>query len=179
MIMMRAVDRNDSTIIQEPLWLFNNSANLKNSLLFLDLPYKDFILAAAANSTSGFFLRDLWTGAAVLGSMGYIPEIFYTEFVRAVYMPSLFLSLCIFALMAGWKYRSRRKVPYTLFPMLFVLPVVFQTIVLFIDRVFNLVSIWTVLSFGFIQALVICFVSTFLFFLTALFLLASQREGEK
>jgi hypothetical protein len=179
-ILMRAVDRTDPAVFQEPEWsVMENSINT-GAQIFLNLPYEDFLLAAAAaNSIKGFFLYDLWTGAATLGSMGYIPQIFYTEIIRAVYTPLLFLPLCIFALIIGWKYRSKRKVPYALPPMFFILPLVFQTIVLVIDRIFNLVSIWTVLSFGFTRAAIICVSSAAALFLLTLFLLAAQRSGEK
>jgi hypothetical protein len=177
MILMRAVDRHDEAIVQEPEWLIMEAGIYAGTQLFLNLSYEDFLLAVAANSTRGFFLNDLWTGAAILGSMGYIPQIFYTDIIRALYTPLLFLPLGIFALIIGWKYRSKRKVPYALPPMFFVLPVVFQTIVVLIGRIFNLISTWTVLSFGFTQAIVICLSSAAALFLLTLFLLAAQRGG--
>jgi hypothetical protein len=179
MILMRAVDRDNSGIVQEPQWRILQGGGSAGTQLFLDLSYDDFLIAAAAaNSTKGFFLNDLWTGAAVLGSMGYIPQIFWTEIVRAIYTALLFLPLSIFALIIGWKYRSKRKAPYAMPPMLFVLPIVFHTIVLLIDRVFNLVATWTVLSFGFSQAAVICLSISAALFILMLFLLASQRGSE-
>jgi hypothetical protein len=148
--------------------------------LYLDLLYEDFLIAATASrSTKLFFAGDLFRSSAKLRFFGFIPEVFYAEIIRIIYIPILFLPLGIFALIIGWKYRPRRKVPYAIFPMLIVLPFVFETIVLIVKKIFNLISIWTTLAFGFQASCLISIGTAIFLFLLTLFLLAAQRGGNE
>jgi hypothetical protein len=181
MILTHAVDREDSQTQQKATWEVYNTTNsiYTADQFYLDLVYEDFLLAATASeSTKLFFAGDLFRSTDKLKSFGFIPQVFYAGIVRTIYIPVLFLPLSIFALLIGWKYRARRKVPYSIFPMLIVLPFVFETIVLIVRKMFNIISIWTTLAFGFQMSCFISIGTAVFLFLLMLFLLAAQRgEG--
>jgi hypothetical protein len=183
MILTHAVDREDSASEQKAKWEVpgvGGASVYPSNQLYLDLVYEDFLLATtAATSTKLFFAGNLFRASAKLKTFGFIPEVFYVEIMRTIYIPILFLPLGIFALIIGWKYRPRRKVPYAIFPMMLVLPFVFETIVLIVKKIFNLISIWTTLAFGFQASCLISIGTAVFLFLLMLFLLAAQRGGEQ
>lgn len=178
--LMHPVDRTNENKGEYPRWTGYQGAIPRDTMLFLKLPYEDFLLATAAaaaakNSTQGFFPGDLWAAASRLKPLGFIPQVFYAEIIRYFYLPALFLPLSLFALIIGWKYRPRRAVPYALVPMFFILPVIFESLILLIAHIFNLISIWTVISAGWTAACASGICSAVLLFILSIFLLAAQR----
>jgi hypothetical protein len=178
-ILMRPVDRNDPDTEGRPQWtIYSGGGEAGKTLLFINLPYEDFVLAAnAKRSTQGFFSSELWSAAAKLKPLGFIPQIFYAQMIRRFYLPAFFLPLSIFALIIAWKYRPKAKPRHTLIPMLFVLPLVFESLILLLMHIFNLLSIWTVVTVGWFAACLICAAATVALLFLSLFLLAAQRGG--
>jgi hypothetical protein len=181
-VLMHPVDRSDPNASGEPQWTDHApspESPVGKPLLILNLTYEDFLLAAyAGQSVQGLFSSQLWTAAEKLKPLGYIPQTFHAQMISRFYAPAFFLPFSIFVLVVAWKYRPKTKPRRTLIPMLFVLPLVLHSIAQLVERIFNLISIWTVVTAGWLAASIICAGSTLTLFLLALFLLAAQRGEE-
>lgn len=185
-LLLRAVDRENEAVRQEPLWggatggsgAVSGARNRRGgSQLLLSIQYEDFLLASAAQSgADGFFLNDLWTSAKRLEDAGFVPQVFETEILRQIAEPALFPAVAVLALVIGWKYRSLFRVRYSIYPMLIVLPMVFSMMGALLRSLVRSGLIWTLLSFGFAPALVSLAAASILSFALSVFLLAAQRN---
>jgi hypothetical protein len=178
-LILRAVDRENAMLVREPVWT-GNAAYAGGPQLLLDIPFEEFLLAAAAqNGTQGFFLRDLWTAAETLGRDGYVPQVFAAEIIRMIAEMVFFPAFAVAALIIGWKYRARFRVRYALFPMMVVMPLVFHLGGTLMRVVVNSLAIWLALSWGIIASLAITMAGALVLFTCSLFILAAQRSAEE
>jgi hypothetical protein len=193
LLLMRALDREDEKQRWEPEWVFydrngeetRDSAAFRNEQagaeLIFNISYDDFLMALdAGRGTDAFFLRDLFTAANDLGNYGYISEVFQAEIVRRVAEPLAFLPLAVLALIIGWRFRlrsaGRNRARYVFIPMFVILPLVYNAIVQIFRYLINAMSIWSVLFFGFIQAMILTAGVVALLFIISMIILAAQHE---
>jgi lipopolysaccharide export LptBFGC system permease protein LptF len=172
-LLLRAVDRENSALRHEPVWTRGG----RGAQLLLNIHYEDFLLAAAArDGINSFFLSDLWSAAERLDNKGFVPEVFQTEFLIRIAEVSFFPAAAVLALVIAWNYRAAFRVRYSLFPMFFVLPVVFSLLGILLRSMVRAALIFSLLSWGFVPALIALVLASVFGFALCVFLLAAQRS---
>jgi hypothetical protein len=175
-VLMRALDRPDRERRWEPVWTGTGIAEGENAQIILESTYENFLLLSKARrKVESFFIGDLFSMGQSFGAYGYIPQVFQAEIMSRVSEPVVLLPLTILAIIIGWRFRAKRRPRYLWFPMLAVLPLVFNGIIHYCRALFNNVGIWLILSFGFSTALFVFFAGVLLFFILTLILLAAQH----
>jgi len=178
-ILLRAIDRDRQDIGEGPVWTSFDGKERRDTALLLPVSYEQFVLAGnAKNSIGDFFINELFLAAETLSGAGFIPQVFYVEIIRQLYLPLLSLALFVFALITGWRFRATSKAGLSIPLMLVVLPVIFSVFVSLVRLVFDFITIWSVLSYGFTAGCVTAVGFSVILFILSLFLLAAQRSPE-
>jgi hypothetical protein len=174
-VLMRALDRLDKGRRWEPVWT-GPVPEGENTQVMLDTTYENFLLLSRARrKAESFFIGDLLSMGQSFGDYGYIPQVFQAEIMSRVSEPVVLLPLTILAIIIGWRFRAKERPRYLWFPMLVVLPLVFNGIIHYSRILFNNAGIWLILSLGFSTALFVFFAGVLLFFILTLILLAAQH----
>jgi hypothetical protein len=177
-LLLRALDRADRDKRREPVWTdeAGEPVDSGSSQILLNLNFDNVILLSrAGEGPDNLNLRELFDAEKILGSYGFVPEVFRAEILRRLSEPVFFLPLSVLVLVLGWRFRARKKPRYVYVPMLGVLPLVFYHLSLFLGNVFNNLAIWLSLSLGF-QAALACFIAaSAVCFILALVVLAAQH----
>jgi hypothetical protein len=170
---MRVLDRYDKDKHWEPAWTVPAAGD---SQAILEIDYDTFhLLAQLRRGLDDLSLGQIFNSANSLETYGYIPQVFQSELIYRLSEPLFLLPMAILAIIAGWRFRALKRPRYTIVPMLFILPLVFNGAVYFYRYVFNILGIWTVLSLGFSAALLIYTAGAGLLFILSLVALASQH----
>jgi hypothetical protein len=101
--------------------------------------------------------------------------VFQAEIMSRISEPVVLLPLAILAIVIGWRFRAKQRPRYLWFPMLLVLPLVFNGFLHYSRTLFDNLGIWLILSLGFSTALFVFFAGVLLFFICTLILLAAQH----
>ena len=175
-ILMRALDRYDSSLRWEPDIMDFSGFAPSNAQLTLNISWKDFyLLAEIRRGFNNFSVAELMAVSQLGSGYGYVPEIFEAGIIGRFAEPVLFLPFLIFALSAGWRFRAPKK-SYIWILMLGVLPLVFNGIFHFFRYSLNNIALFTVYSFGFSIAIPVFVVGCLVLFLLSLIILASQHD---
>jgi hypothetical protein len=183
LILLRALDRHDKDRRWEPLWAADpaqpplpGQTRAGDSQLVLDISYEDFLLLSRIRrGLDNLQMGDLFSLARNPGSSGYLPQVFEAEMLYRLSLPLFFLLMTILAIVAGWRFRAKKRPRYLFVPMLPVLPLVFNGLVQLYQNVLNTLGIWTVLSLGFSAALGVVIAGLALLFIISLIFLAAQH----
>jgi hypothetical protein len=160
-----------------PSWSGVLDNDIPKTQIVLAISYEDFLLASVAGrDLDGFFLSDIWALSKRLSTYGYMPQVYEAEIVCAVMEPLLFLPLMMFALVAGWQLRGKKRRSQAILPMFFLMPFLLNVLVQILRSVVNSCGIFTVMSFGFSAALASGFAAAFLLFALGAIVLAAQRS---
>jgi hypothetical protein len=177
-ILLRALDRNDETTRWEPVWDGPGRSDLGESQIALDTTYEHFLrLSKARRQVGSLFFADLLAMSRDFGNYGYIPQVFQAEIIRRIAEPVILLPLTIMAIVIGWRFRAKKAPRYMGFPMLLIIPMVFNGVVQLIRGLTGVLGLWLLLSLGFSLAITIFVAGSVLFFILSLIILASQ-QGE-
>jgi hypothetical protein len=182
-ILMRALDRYDKKRRWEPSWSADpalppspEQAAAGDAQILLDISYEDFLLLSRIRrGLDNLQMGELFSTARNLGSSGYLPQVFEAEMLFRLSVPLFFLPMAILAIIAGWRFRAKKRPRYLFIPMLPLLPLVFNSLVHLYRNTLNTLGIWLVLSLGFSTALFFVIVALALFFIISLILLAAQH----
>jgi hypothetical protein len=175
-VLMRALDRLDKNTQWGPHWTGSQHSEIGDDQMILDIPYEDFLLITrVSRGADSLFMGDLFTAADRLGNYGFIPQVFQAEILRRLSNSALLLSLTIFALLLGWRFRAKEHLRFVWFPMLGVLPLVANGAVFGYQHIFDILEIGMILSLGFPLAVVISMTVSLILFVLALVLLAAQH----
>jgi hypothetical protein len=173
-LMMHALDRSEVTRQYKPIWTGQDQSHAGETRLILDIRYTDFLfLAKVRQGLEPLSIRELIAAVKTIGSYGHIPQVFQAEMVYRLSIPAVFLPISILSLIIGWRYRSRRQSLY-LVPMLVILPLICNWIVVCYRNVLNILSIWSVISFGFPVTLGIFTLGVIVMLICSLIFLATQ-----
>lgn len=176
-LIMRALDRDNSQIRWEPLWSGPERPPLGEAQIMLDLAYEDFLLLARTKrGIDRLLITDLLEVEKKLGDYGYIPQVFQAEIIYRIFEPASFLSMAIFSIIIGWRYRAKKRPRYVGLPMLAVLPLVLNGALHFYRNILNTLAIWAVISFGLFQSLILFGAGVFVMFILMLITLAAQHD---
>jgi hypothetical protein len=176
LMLLRVLDREDRNRRWEPVWSGPDAPDTNSVQIVLDTSYENFLLLSKARRrVESFFIGDLFAMGQSFGDYGYIPQVFQAEIMRRISEPVVLLPLAVLAIVAGWRFRAKRRPRYLAFPMLLILPLVFQGIIHYTRSLFNSLGILLILSLGFSAALFAFFAGVLCFFIIALILLAAQH----
>jgi hypothetical protein len=179
-VLMRALDRYDKDKRWEPEWTYPEAASERSVIgdaqIILDLSYENFLLISRVKrGADNLTIGELFAAAKNLSPYGYIPQVFESEALYRLCEPLIFLPMAILSIVIGWRFRARKRSRYITFPMLFVLPLVFNGMVHFYRHILNTLGIWTILALGFSGAMVIFTAGIGVLFILSLIMLASQH----
>ncbi|MDR1030848.1 MAG: hypothetical protein LBL76_08245 [Treponema sp.] len=173
-LMMHALDRSELTRQYQPIWTGQDQSHAGDTQLILDIRYTDFLfLSQVRQGLDSLSMRELVAAVKTIGSYGHIPQVFQAEIVYRLSIPAVFLPISILSLIIGWKYRSRRQSLY-LVPMLAILPLICNWIVVFYRNMLNILSVWSVISFGFLVSLGLFTLGLMVMLVCSLIFLATQ-----
>jgi hypothetical protein len=176
LILLRALSRYDETIRWEPVWTGPGHSDLGDAQIALDTTYEHFLrLSKARRRVDSLFLVDLLAMGRDFGNYGYIPQVFQAEIIRRISDPIGLLPLSILAIIIGWRFRAKTKPRYLGFPMLVIIPLVFNWMIDLIRGISNILELWMILSLGFSTAIIIAVAGALLCFIMSLIFLASQH----
>jgi hypothetical protein len=185
-IYMRALDRHDKSLRWEPVWESERDEDaprgsgerIGDAELVIDIAYEDILIASGTEiNDTNYRFASLHAAGERLPDYGFIPEIFSVLEIRSISEPLMLLPLSIFTIISGWRYRVRtRRARYVLFPMLVVLPVVFNTLIHLSRHLSNSFAIWAVLSFGLPIAIALNIGIAAALFVVAIAALAYQKN---
>jgi hypothetical protein len=179
-IYMRALDRHNKDLRWEAAWEGMREGAAGGAELVIDIAYEDIIIACESEVTdTNYRFASLHAASERLVRYGFIPEVFSVLEIRSISEPLMLLPLSILAVIIGWRYRVRsRRARYVLFPMLVVLPIVFNTLVHLCRHLTNLLAIWLVLSANLPAAIAVNIGLTAGLFIIAIIGLAYQKDRE-
>jgi hypothetical protein len=175
-VLMRALDRMDKTKRWEPEAQGMGQEAPKSAQITLGIKWEDFLLLAEIRRGFDFLSAgELRYAAQTLGDRGYLPEVFEAEFIRRFAEPVFLLPICIFVIVAGWRFRSFKRPRYLRIPMLGILPVVFAGFTHFYRGCLHNLGIWAVVALGFSNALIFFAAGVLVLFILSLVVLAAQH----
>jgi len=175
-ILMRALDRYDGGLRWEPKTLSFSEAAPSAAQLTLNIAWDDFRLLSDISRGNGLLSpADLVRLSGFGSDYGYLPQIFQAELINRFADPVLFLPLLILVLAMAWRFRAMKKPRYIWFPMLGILPVVFNGLFNFVINCFNNIAVWAVVSLGFSAAIIAFAAGALILFLLSLIILAAQH----
>jgi hypothetical protein len=176
-LLMNVLDRNDETIRWQPHWSISETNDIsESSQMILNVSYDDFLLLSdAKKGLRTLSVKNLFLGIDRLGAYGYIPEIFEAEILNRFIEPMSFLPAAIFIIIIGWRFRAIKRPRYIMFPMIAVLPVVFNGVTAFYRNIAHTFGTSLILSMNFTGALLVFFAVNFVIFILVLIILAGQH----
>ncbi|GMO34356.1 MAG: hypothetical protein Ta2B_14850 [Termitinemataceae bacterium] len=182
-VYLHSLDRNNEKLDYKPTWKFQD-AQLSKTLtsdggenqILLDIPFDQFLLASVAGGNyEDFFLRDLFESASTLQDYGYVSEVFQAEVLHNINEPLLFLPLAILALILGWSLRARGHAPYVYFPMMVVMPILFNSLVFILREIVYDFEILLLMSLSFTAAIAVSIITAVVLFFVFLLILSAQH----
>lgn len=173
--LMRALERQNKNVQWTPVWT-GARPELGNDEVVLDIGFEDFFLMTRARrGVENLFLGELFNAAKGLENYGYIPQVFEVEILHRAFEPLALFPLTILVIIIGWRFRAKKQPRYMGFPMLCILPVVFNGFVYVYRYVFDTLEIGMVLTLGFTLTGILLVAGILIFFMLALILLAAQH----
>ena len=174
--LFRALGKTDQSIVWEPTARDLDQRAPDPASLVLDLPWDDFLLLSEIDrGLNGLSTQDIRRAALRFGSYGHLPHVFESELLERFIRPLFMLPFGIFTIAMGWRYRSVGRPRYMFIPMLGILPMVFYGSIHFSRSVLGNLGIWTVVSFGFIPAIIFFSSGLLILLVLSLIILAYQH----
>jgi hypothetical protein len=175
-ILLRALDRYDETIRWEPVWEGPGRPDLGDAQIALDLTYEQFLrLGKIRNGADSLLWGDLLAMAGDSGNYGHIPQVFQAEIIRRIAEPMVLLPLSILAIIIGWRFRAVTKPRFLGFPMLGIIPLVFNGAAQFVQWLLGVPGLALLLSLGYAPTIGIFIGGSLILFMASLILLAAQH----
>jgi hypothetical protein len=173
-LLMNVLDRNDETVSWQPVWSGPQTQN--SSQVILNVSYEDFLLLSdAKRSFASLSVQDLFMGIDRLSSYGYIPEIFEAEILNRFMEPITFLPVAMLIIIIGWRFRAIKRPRFMIFPMIGVLPVVFNGLTAFYRNIAHIIGTSLILSMSFSGAFLVFLAINSVCFIIVLIILAGQH----
>ena len=179
LVMMRALDRNDSAGRWEPgiLYIADGVEFHSDAQMLLDVSYGDFLLLSRMRQDiSALSVGELLDAVRLSPENGHIPQVFRAEILGRLGSGLFFLPLAITCLAVAWYLRTRRFPKYLFVPLLFVLPLVFNGVVYMIRTVTSIAGISLTLALDFPLGIVAFAGIMALTLVLSMLLLAGQRN---
>jgi hypothetical protein len=179
LILMRTLDRHDSSRHWEPNWTAQNRNIYRpeSAQITLNISYETFILLSEMRQgLPGLYIDTLFKASALAGETGYIPEVFEAEIINRLCACLFFLPMAVLVIVLGWRLRAKIHPRYLFVLSLPILPIVFNGLVHLYRMVLNTVSISLISLFDFSFALMLIIIFLVVSFVLSLIALAAQRD---
>jgi hypothetical protein len=173
-ILLRALDRYDETVRWEPAWEGPGRPDPGDAQIALDITY-DHFLRLSRTGVDSLFWGDLLIMGKDSGNYGYVPQVFQAEIIRRICKPLILLPLSILAIIIGWRFRAAAKPKFLGFPMLAIIPLVFNGAAQLIYGFFGVLGLALLLSLGYSLTIGIFIGGSLLLFMVSLVLLTAQH----
>jgi hypothetical protein len=175
-ILLRALDRHNETVRWEPAWEGPGRPDLGDAQIALDATYEQFLrLSKTQHRADSLFWGDLLIMARDSGNYGHIPQVFQAEIIRRIAKPMALLPLAILAVIIGWRFRAAAKPLFLGFPMLAIIPLVFNGAAQIVYGFFGVLGLALLLSLGYSLTIGIFIGGSLILFIVSLILLAGQH----
>jgi hypothetical protein len=175
-ILLRALDRYDETVRWEPDWEGPGRPDLGDAQIALDVTYEHFLrLSKTRRRADSLFWGDLLAMGSDSAKYGYIPQVFQAEIIRRVAEPMALLPLSILAIVIGWRFRAAAKPRFLGFPMLGIIPLVFNGAARLVYGLLGILGLALLLSLGYPLTIGIFIGGSLILFVLSLILLAAQH----
>jgi hypothetical protein len=175
-ILLRALDRHDEAVRWDPVWEGPGRPDLGDAQIALDATYEQFLrLAKTRGRVDKLFWGDLLAMGRDSGNYGHAPQVFQAEIIRRVCEPLILLPLSILAITIGWRFRALTKPRFLGFPMLAIIPLVFNGATQLIYGLSGVLGLALLLSLGYTLAIGILIGGSLMLFILSLILLAAQH----
>jgi hypothetical protein len=175
-LLLRALDRYDETVRWEPAWEGSGRPDLGDAQIALDATYEQFLrLSRTPLRVDSLFWGDILAMGRDSGDYGHIPQVFQAEAIRRISGPLCLLPLSILAIVTGWRFRAATKPRFLGFPMLALIPLVFNGAAQIIYGFFGVLGLALLLSLGYSLAIGIFIGGSLILFVLSLILLAAQH----
>jgi hypothetical protein len=178
LMLMRALDRHDSTKRWEPEWDAQGEISYypATAQITLNIDYETFVtISEMRQRLPSLQFGELFTAAKLAGDTGYIPQVFEAEILNRLGTSLFFLPMSVIAIIIGWYFRARHRPRYFFVLLLPILPLVFNAMAYLYRAVLNTVGISLILSLGFSLALPVFIAILSFAFILSLILLAAQH----
>lgn len=178
LVMMRALNRHDESLRWEPQWIAAETEDRSSggAQITLDVSYETFLLLSRIRQRiSNLQLGELFSASEIIGAVGYVPQVFQAEILNRLGSALFFLPMAVIAIIIGWRFRAKTHPRYLFFPLLPLLPIVFNVITHLYRGVLNTLGIWLILAMGFSSALVVFAIILAVSLVLSLIFLAAQH----
>jgi hypothetical protein len=180
--LLQSLDRQDSGRRWEPRWaiepdgLGGRSTAGGDTQIIIDISYDDFLLMAQTRrGLDVFLIQDLFRAERILESFGYIPQVFQAELISRIAEPLLLLPGMILVIVAGWRFRAKRRSRFLIYPMFIILPAVFAGLLQLYRAGLTLLGIWMAATLSGILSLALLIAGVLVCFILSLLILAAQK----
>jgi hypothetical protein len=179
-LLLRSLDREDISKQGRPEWNDQSGGAaeipIREARLILNIDYRDFLLVTKLNTgLKSLSMGELLQVSQKFAAYGFIPETCQAEILYRFSDPAIFLSLAIFGIVFGWRFRSQIKTKLLLVPMLGILPVVANGIVQLYRIILSNISVFAVVSLGYFTAVIVFVIIVVSLLILSLITLASQH----
>jgi hypothetical protein len=174
-VLLRALDRYDENIRWEPAWEGSGRPDLGDAQIALEATYEQFLrLSSIPRRVESLFWEDLLAMGRDSGDYGHIPQVFQAEAIRRISGPMGLLPLSILAIIIGWRFRAATRPRFLGFPMLALIPLIFNGAAQIIYGFSGVLGLALLLSLGYSLAIGILIGGSLILFVLSLILLAAQ-----
>ena len=175
-VLLRALDRYDETVRWEPVLEGSGRPDLGDAQIALDATYGQFLLLARTpRQAHSLFWGDLLAMGRDSGNYGHIPQVFQAETIRRISRPLGLLPLSILAIIIGWRFRATTRPRFLGFPMLAIIPLVFNGATQLLYGFSGVLGLALLLSLGYSLAMGVFIGGSLILFVVSLILLAAQH----
>jgi hypothetical protein len=174
LILTHALNKQNVKADHDAVWY---TGNKPLAGIFLDISFEDLLLLSQVrHGLQNLQFTQLFTASIILGSAGYVAEIFEAEAMNRLGAAIFFLPTAIFVIVIGWRFRAKSKPRYLFIPFFGILPIVFHGLVIMYRSVLNILGIWLVISLGFNTALIVFIIFLAFLLFISLIVLAAQHS---
>jgi len=174
LILTHALNKQDIKADHDAVWY---TGKKPITGILLDISFEDLLLLSQVrHGLQNLQFMQLFTASKILGSAGYVEEIFEAEVMNRLGAAIFFLPAAIFVIIIGWRFRAKSKPRYLFVPFFGILPIVFHGLVILYRSVLNTLGIWLVISLGFSAALVVFIICLAVLLFISLIVLAAQHS---
>lgn len=176
LVLLRALSPENEEAGFDPVWSGAELPADLNTDLILNVSYSDFLLLSRLRrGLDTLSIEELFIAKERFGEYGYITKVFEAELIYRLGEPVAMLSLVMVVIVIGWRFRSLTRPKFVGIPMLLILPMVFNGWVFCFRKIFNLLSISSVITFTFFTAVIVFGVGLLCSFILCLIMISAQH----
>ena len=177
-VQMRTLDRHNQNLRWEPEWNTPGTEEWHSgeAQIALDIGYETFLLLSKVRrGLPNLQIGELLAASQESGAVGYVLQVFQAEIFNRLGTALFFLPMAIVSIIIGWRFHAQRRPRYLFFPLLPILPIVFNGMAHLYRSTLNTVGIWLILVLGFSVAFIVFVLILAASLVVSLIILAAQH----